>query len=484
MTDIDGYIVQAFISLPNSIPCSSTTITPRLLNAKAVVDANSTSATISWPYIYKYTIDNCQYFEINGNEYQNVELEPNYECSEKVITSSFTWNNHEINFEVIQKANVIKEPINEYAVKEIDGKSVINDEVNLDTTLSCGEGYEKNVIVNYSVSSYTNNCDETPIEENKELTTSIILDCTDIESIEDETAITVNGHLNILGKDIVYKYNCEKCLRHTCEPTSTVSNIVVTQTYINDLPVDLIPYGGESNISCDVSYTLTTTDEECNKKATVMSQKIEGLTVTGEQCENNVCCKKHKVSADTLVSIGDKETALWFEMEGTTTGICADVCEPEEIVTIKDWILIYKESAFTDDARGETFNIADLPIIPNENTIFDINYNLFVSGINESCEEYNFVVGNSYSYEIESGNCMFDIYSINPRNLSENGCIIQNPIFNVSKKPYTKLENVSAEIEIQIYNKDGEIHEIEGNYPKISFEYTHEICSTSPPNNT
>lgn len=404
-----------------------------------VVDADSTSAIISWEYECKYKENDCDYCGIYGSESMEISLEPLDKCSGNTISSSFTWNGIGIEYQIIRIPNPTYEPRVEYQITKLSGCTVNNGFVSFKSySGDCGEGKDVEVEYEYKILTYENDCTDIPTETSSSGTTILSFDCTYSET----GSSSISSTTNILGNDIIYEYGCYKCDGISCKPSTNISRLtVLSYSADNKDYTDIgLPCSGKSEITAEIKYYVVKVDKDCNKEAYYATKTLSGLSVAPCKIgDSRECCSAHLVLTENPVNIEGKEMYLQLLMAADEYGDCdngcARTCESAITTTLKSWTLTYKNRVYSSD------NISTLPVIPlGEKSTFKFNYEVDINSIYENCKTSAYTDTHSGTVIIESADCEYHTYGVLTNgNKTENfdGCIDQTPMFEVKSVPDT-----------------------------------------------
>ena len=458
MIDISGYTVNT--SMP----------------IKVVVDADSTSATISWEYVCNYKENGCDYCSINGSESMNIALTPLNKCNEDTISSSFTWNNIEIEYEIKRKPNPTYEPRVEYEIIELSGITVNNNSVTFGNTFGCGVGEDVDVVYEYSAITYENDCGLSSVTKNSGITT-LSFDCTD--NISDDDITNVTSLVNILGNDIEYTYKCSKCEGSACTPSTRISNIKVLSYSANGINyTDTgLPCSGENGITAVVEYRVVKTDEHCHKESYYETSAISGINV--ERCSEYDCCRAHMVKIPT--NIYDVDVDLELLMAADTTGDCftgcGQTCESGITATVASWSVIVNGNKYGDGGLP----IDNFPVIPlSSDTEFVFSYTIDYDIISTNCKISSGSVTSGFKVTIASADCKYHTYTVitNDGETILNGCDEQHPTFEIRNIPDvypTEGEDAQLDLVLGVYEFKQEIEGTEYTFT-IELPYSKQKC--------
>ena len=164
-----------------------------------VVDANSASATICWPYTITLEVDVCSSCVYHNNNCQTISITPNTNCEqENQIRGSLMWNGLEVFYKITQKkANC---PCNEektYNVLIEDNKWV--------SPKSVYCYYDsKQITLHYEYYKITELCDKIIKKETIKKDVPINVECDCIGETSDKTGVYPTEE----GFNINYEYKC------------------------------------------------------------------------------------------------------------------------------------------------------------------------------------------------------------------------------------------------------------------------------------
>ena len=459
MIDISGYTVNT--SMP----------------IKVVVDADSTSATISWEYVCNYKENGCDYCSINGSESMNIALTPLNKCNEDTISSSFTWNNIEIEYEIEQRPNPTYEPRVEYKITKISGVNISDNSVSFNNySGDCGEGKDIEVDYEYSAITYENNCGLSSATWNSG-TTTLSFDCTD--NISDDDITDVTSLVNILGNDIEYTYKCSKCEGSACTRSTRISNIKVLSYSANGINyTDTgLPCSGQSGITAIVEYRVVKTDEHCHKESYYETSAITSINV--ERCSEYDCCRAHMVKIPT--EIYGVSANLELLMAADTTGDCftgcGQTCESGITATVASWSVIVNGNKYGDGGDP----IDNLPVIPlSSDTILEFSYTIDYDIISTNCKISSSSVTSGFKVTIASADCKYHTYTVitNDGETILNGCDEQHPTFEIRNIPDvypTEGEDAQLDLVLGVYEFKQEIEGTEYTFT-IELPYSKQKC--------
>lgn len=464
MIDISGYTVNT--SMP----------------IKVVVDADSTSATISWEYVCNYKENGCDYCSINGSESMNIALTPLNKCNEDTISSSFTWNNIEIEYEIEQRPNPTYEPRVEYKITKISGVNISDNSVSFNNySGDCGEGKDIEVDYEYSAITYENNCGLSSATWNSG-TTTLSFDCTD--NISDDDITDVTSLVNILGNDIEYTYKCSKCEGSACTQSTRISNIKVLSYSANGINyTDTgLPCSGQSGITAVVEYRVVETDDHCHKYSYYETSAITSINV--ERCSEYDCCRAHMVKTTEPIDIHGVSTNLELLMAADIIGDCYDgcgkTCDTGITATVSSWTVSCSIDTpkYSIKYNTDEHPISDFPVIPlSSKTELHFDYVLAINRIYENCQPSAYTVSLSGRDVIESADCQYHTYTVitNDGEILLNGCEEQNPIFEIRNIPDvypTEGEGAQLDPILAVYGVEYEGVEV----ATIEFPYNKQKC--------
>lgn len=470
MIDISGYTVNT--SMP----------------IKVVVDADSTSATISWEYVCNYKENGCDYCSINGSESMNIALTPLNKCNEDTISSSFTWNNIEIEYEIKRKPNPTYEPRVEYEIIELSGITVNNNSVTFGNTFGCGVGEDVDVVYEYSAITYENDCGLSSVTKNSGITT-LSFDCTD--NISDDDITNVTSLVNILGNDIEYTYKCSKCEGSACTSSTRISNIKVLSYSANGINyTDTgLPCSGQSGITAIVEYRVVETDDHCHKYSYYETDSFDNLIVEGCKKEGEEeaydCCRAHMVKTTEPIDIHGVSTNLELLMAADTTGDCfsgcGQTCESGITATVSSWTVSCSIDNYRIKYNTNDHPISDFPVIPlSSKTELHFDYVLAINRIYENCQPSAYTVSLSGYDVIESADCKYHTYTVitNDGETILNGCDEQHPTFEIRNIPDvypTEGEGAQLDLVLGVYEFKQEIEGTEYTFT-IELPYSKQKC--------
>lgn len=446
-----------------------------------VVDADATSATISWEYVCDYKENGCEYCDINGIESEMIELSPNTTCEEKETSGDIQWEGNEISYTIIQKPNIIiyDEPQIDYIIKTISGTQVIDNQVNFSDELSCGDAFEKTVNVTYSSNTHSNSC-SLPYDNTGNTNAQLVFDCSDTSNGGMASGITT-----ILNNDIVYTYKCEQCIGVTCETETFIDEINITSLKIGDEEIAAVPCSGANGVSCDISYKIVNIDSKCER-----SERSESTSIILDvpPCEGLECCKKHQVPIQ--ITLNGIPTNIYIPVEADFSKICyngcGEHCGSYDKAEIVSWRLRYNNKEYTEE------NIDELPVIPiTVTSLFYFYYTLNVTSVTETCEDivYSETSGGSV-VTIDGSDCRYKDYIISIIDFKGDGCEIEKNVgFRFHEAPYVypideQVEQIEGWFVITKYKKGDEWVSLkmkDEDYPYISFVYEREKCREYPP---
>jgi hypothetical protein len=459
MIDISGYTVNT--SMP----------------IKVVVDADSTSATISWEYVCNYKENGCDYCSINGSESMNIALTPLNKCNEDTISSSFTWNNIEIEYEIEQRPNPTYEPRVEYKITKISGVNISNNSVSFNNySGDCGEGKDIEVDYEYSAITYENNCGLSSATWNSG-TTTLSFDCTD--NISDDDITDVTSLVNILGNDIEYTYKCSKCEGSACTPSTRISNIKVLSYSANGINyTDTgLPCSGQTGITAVVEYRVVKTDKHCHKESYYETSAISGINV--EKCSEYDCCRAHmaKISTKIYGVLVDLELLMAADTTGDCFTGCGQTCESGITATVASWSVIVNGNKYGDGGLP----IDKFPVIPlSSDTILEFSYTIDYDIISTNCKISSGSVTSGFKVTIASADCKYHTYTVitNDGETILNGCDEQHPTFEIRNIPDvypTEGEGAQLDLVLGVYEFKQEIEGTEYTFT-IELPYSKQKC--------
>lgn len=445
-----------------------------------VVDADSTSATISWEYVCDYKENGCAYCSINGSESTEIPLNPINKCSGFTTSGSVEWHNNTIYYSIEQKPNPTYASRVEYKITKLDGKDVENNKVNFNgTKLGCGEGLDKDVKYEYSAITYENDCGLSSVTSGSGETT-ISFDCTDIiDIIGDKDANSASSLVNILGNDIEYTYECSKCEGSACTPSTRISNIKVLSYSANGINyTDTgLPCSGENGITAVVEYRVVKTDEHCHKESYYETSAISGINV--ERCSEYDCCRAHMVKIPT--NIYDVDVDLELLMAADTTGDCftgcGQTCESGITATVASWSVIVNGNKYGDGGLP----IDNFPVIPlSSDTELVFSYTIDYDIISTNCKISSGSVTSGFKVTIASADCKYHTYTVitNDGETILNGCDEQHPTFEIRNIPDvypTEGEDAQLDLVLGVYEFKQEIEGTEYTFT-IELPYSKQKC--------
>lgn len=181
------------------------TITCKLLSGdtqeraiNVVVDANSTSATICWPYTVTIEEDICSSFTYRDTSCQIIQIIPNTDCeSPKEIRGSLIWNNFEVFYKITQKKAIC--PCKEVITYELipNNKWISPKEVHCTSE-------SKKIKLHYEYYQITTLCGEEVKREIIKKDIPINVECECVGETSDKSG-TYHSEENF---DINYQYKC------------------------------------------------------------------------------------------------------------------------------------------------------------------------------------------------------------------------------------------------------------------------------------
>lgn len=448
------------------------------------VDADATSTVISWDYTCSYDDNGCVPKVINGSEKKTIEFDSNITCYSNRIDGEFVWHGNTILYRVIQSP-IKQEKPTEYVITNIEGGIFVNEnEVDFPNILLCSEAYESELTVDYEIHTYTGVCDFIGETTYSSTTVPFIFDC----SNKTDGGV-VTSYVSILGNDIQYHYHCAECEGERCTPTTTISNPIVTQLYINNIRVSAIPCSGaaQGSVSCDVKYDTIATDEYCKKTTKSYTNRFT-LTSAIDACVEGECCRNHSVR--NSINIDGNEIPISVTMKGdsnkTCFSGCGEPCEARNTATLDNWSVTFISGGTSYEYYD--YNIQDMPVFMLEQKYnLTFKYTLSYKIVNEACQETSGTVQASYRDTIESATCSSFINEITITNFNENVCTPQTPTFRVTSHIDTYpmygsgalVDHFVRYIEIQTFRVDDTTYEIDGVYPTIRFQYDRQKCKVN-----
>ena len=455
MIDISGYTVNT------------------LMPIKVVVDADSTSATISWEYVCNYKENGCDYCSINGSESMNIALTPLNKCNEDTISSSFTWNNIEIEYEIKRKPNPTYKSRVEYKIIELSGITVNNNSVTFGNTFGCGVGEDVDVVYEYSAITYENDCGLSSVTKNSGITT-LSFDCTDNMGGGNTSKVT-----SILGNDIEYTYECLKCEGSACTPSTSITNVKVLSFSANNVDyTDIgLPCSGESGITAVVEYRVVKTDEHCHKESYYETSAITSIDVEG--CNEYDCCRAHmaKISTDIYGVPVDLELLIAADTTGDCFTGCGQTCETGITATVASWSVTVNGNKYGDGGLP----IDKFPVIPlSSDTELVFSYTIDYDIISTNCKISSSSVTSGFNVTIASADCKYHTYTVitNDGETILDGCDEQYPTFEIRNIPDvypTEGEDAQLDLVLGVYEFKQEIEGIEYTFT-IELPYSKQKC--------
>lgn len=314
------------------------------LPIEVVVDADATSATICWDYKATICYDNneCKTDEVPSTQCQNVEIEPNDTCEEKVIEGELKWQRKKIQipYRIVQKANPPEHCKCEPPF-EGDKYELLDYWFEPSNVVEC-EGDSLNLHYKYNkltVNTATCEIETEELEGEKVIHTICDLENNHIKRPTLYTSIELPDGAHQIKVGYICNSCNEECQVGTKIKVGGISYDVLSYTLNGDKKenvkhttyITCQGYKKENSkvineVYYTVEYALVTTDEECFK--TEKTGVYEGIWKPSA-CDGDDCCSTHYVTASTEVTIDGSSynVDLSILMKGDSERICNKNCE-------------------------------------------------------------------------------------------------------------------------------------------------------------